>query len=120
MEDEDNEDVYILSKVADILHSLFLTYKADFFPMFDTLIGHFVKMLGPERPWSDRQWSLCVFDDVIEFGGPACAKYQQHFLGPMLTNVTDKQPEVRQAAVYGCGVLGQFGGDAFAGEFSSC
>ncbi|XP_026272263.1 importin-5 [Frankliniella occidentalis] len=114
LEDEDNEDVYILSKVADILHSLFSTYKADFFPMFDTLVGHFVKMLGPERPWSDRQWSLCVFDDVIEFGGPACAKYQQHFLGPMLTNVTDKRPEVRQAAVYGCGVLGQFAGDAFA------
>jgi len=118
LETEDNEDVYVLSKVADVLHSLFVTYKADFFPMFDTLVGHFVRMLGPERPWSDRQWSLCVFDDVIEFGGPACIKYQEHFLGPILTSVQDKQPEVRQAAVYGCGILGQCGGETFAGEWT--
>lgn len=28
--------------------------------------------------------------------------------------VTDKQAEVRQAAAYGCGVLGQFGGEHYA------
>jgi hypothetical protein len=33
----------------------------------------------------------------------------------MLNYVTDKSAEVRQAAVYGWGVLGQFGGEAFAG-----
>ncbi|XP_049800660.1 importin-5 [Schistocerca nitens] len=113
--DENNEDVYILSKVADIVHSLFLTYKADFFPFFDQVVGHFVKCLAPEMPWSDRQWALCVFDDAIEFGGPACSKYQQFFLQPMLNYITDKTAEVRQAAVYGWGVLGQFGGDGFAG-----
>lgn len=38
----------------------------------------------------------------------------------MLAYVDDKSAEVRQAAVYGCGVLGQFGGDQFAGLFNSC
>ncbi|XP_039296349.1 importin-5 [Nilaparvata lugens] len=112
--DEDSDDVYILSKVADIIHALFTAYKADFFPYFDQVVEHFVKMLGADRSWSDHQWALCVFDDVIEFGGAACAKYQGVFLQPMLALVTDKSPEVRQAAVYGCGVLGQFGGPAFA------
>lgn len=69
----------------------------------------------PERPWSDHQWGLCIFDDVIEYGGPACVKYQNLFLAPMLGHITNKSPEVRQAAVYGCGVLGMHGGDAFAG-----
>lgn len=71
-------------------------------------------MLSPERSWSDHQWALCVFDDVIEFGGPECAKYQEFFLRPMIQYISDKSAEVRQAAAYGCGVLGQFGGEGFA------
>lgn len=111
---EDNEDLYTLSKITDIFHSLFITYKSSFFPYFDQLVGHFVKLLAPDRPWSDHQWALCVFDDVIEYGGPECAKYQEFFLRPLIQYISDKSAEVRQAAAYGCGVLGQFGGEAFA------
>ena len=42
---EDDEDVYILSKIADLIHSLFGTNKEDFSPHFDTLLHHFVKLL---------------------------------------------------------------------------
>nr|CAD7200081.1 unnamed protein product [Timema douglasi] len=111
---EDDEDVYILSKIADIIHSLFLSYKSDFFPYFDQIVSHFVKCLSPEMPWSDHQWALCIFDDVIEYGGPNCVKYQQHFLGPLLSYLSDEKAEVRQAAVYGWGALAQFGGESFA------
>jgi len=32
----------------------------------------------------------------------------------MIQYCKDKQPEVRQAAMYGCGILAQHGGDQFA------
>ncbi|XP_078038874.1 karyopherin beta 3 [Augochlora pura] len=112
--EEDDEDIYTLNKIGDILHALFMTYKSTFFPFFDQICGHFVKLLSPERSWSDHQCALCVFDDVIEYGGPECAKYQEYFLRPMMQYVSDKSAEVRQAAAYGCGVLGQYGGEAFA------
>jgi len=112
--DEDDEDVYVLSKVADITHALFSAYGAQFFPYFDSLLPHFVKLLSPTRPWPDHQWGLCIFDDVMEYGGPACSKYTDHFLQPLLDFLGSKQGEVRQAAAYGCGVLGQFAGPAFA------
>lgn len=32
----------------------------------------------------------------------------------MIAYCKDKQPEVRQAALYGCGILAQHGGDQFA------
>ncbi|KAK6633230.1 hypothetical protein RUM44_003831 [Polyplax serrata] len=115
LEDEDCEDVHVLSKVADVLHSLFATYKTSFYPYFDQLVGHFVKLLAPGRSWADHQWALCVLDDTIEYGGPACVKYQAYFLPAILSYIQDRSPDVRQAAVYGCGVLGQFGGDSFAG-----
>lgn len=68
--DEDNEDVYGLSRVADVLHALISTYRENFFPQLDILLPHLVALLGPGRPgYADRQWAICIFDDVIEFGG---------------------------------------------------
>ncbi|OWR47024.1 importin-5 [Danaus plexippus] len=112
--DEDNEDVYGLSRVADVLHALMSAYHENFYPHLDSLVPYLVQLLGPGRPYADRQWAICIFDDVIEFGGPACVKYQDVFLEPMLNGLREPQPEVRQAAAYGCGVLAQFGGPNFA------
>ena len=67
-----------------------------------------------EHPWSDHQWGLCIFDDLIEYTGPTSLHYQQHFVQQMLHYVCDAQPEVRQAAAYGCGVMGQHGGPNYA------
>lgn len=63
--EQDDTDTYILSKIVDILHSLFVTNKAQFLPHFDQVAQNFVKLLDPARSWSDRQWGLCAFDDVI-------------------------------------------------------
>lgn len=67
--DEDNGDVYGLSRVADVLHALMAAYREAFFPHLDTLLPHLVQLMAPARPYSDRQWAICIFDDVIEFGG---------------------------------------------------
>jgi len=29
-------------------------------------------MQGADRPWPDRQWALCIFDDLLEHAGPVC------------------------------------------------
>lgn len=63
--EEDESDVYLLSRISDIVHALFLTNKANFLPNFNRIVPHFVKLLDPSRPWADRQWGLCIFDDVI-------------------------------------------------------
>lgn len=63
--EQDDTDTYILSKIVDILHALFLTHKVQFLPHFDQIAQNFVKLLDPSRSWSDRQWGLCTFDDVI-------------------------------------------------------
>uniref|UniRef100_A0A8C6Z9W0 Importin 5 n=1 Tax=Nothoprocta perdicaria TaxID=30464 RepID=A0A8C6Z9W0_NOTPE len=67
----------------------------------------------PHRPWPDRQWGLCIFDDIVEHCSPSSFKYAEYFLRPMLQSVCDNSPEVRQAAAYGVGVMAQFGGDSY-------
>ncbi|XP_060518606.1 importin-5 [Cylas formicarius] len=118
LEDEESGDIYILSTVADVVHSLFTVYKENFIPFFDQVLNHFVNLLTPTRSWADRQWGICVFDDAIEFTGPLCVKYQSYFIQPLAVYIRDKSCEVRQAAAYGWGVLAQFGGEQFAGELA--
>lgn len=94
LEDEESDDIYVLSKIADVIHSLFMTHREGFMPFFDQICQHFVNLLSPQRAWADRQWGICVFDDVIEFTGPACIKYREFFLQPLALYVKDKSHEV--------------------------
>ncbi|GAB1601055.1 importin-5-like [Argonauta hians] len=113
LQEEDLEDVYILSKISDTIHALFGTHKKEFIPIFDAMSHHFAKLLNPDRPWADRQWGLCVWDDVIEHTDVAAIKYQDLFVPQMVQSICDKHPEVRQAASYGIGVMAMFAEPAF-------
>ncbi|KAM4795071.1 importin-5 [Rhinophrynus dorsalis] len=113
LQDEDDNDVYILTKVSDILHSIFSSYKEKVLPWFEQLLPLIVNLICPHRPWPDRQWGLCIFDDVIEHCSPSSFKYVEYFLRPLLQSICDNSPEVRQAAAYGIGVMAQFGGDGY-------
>ncbi|CAJ0954811.1 unnamed protein product [Ranitomeya imitator] len=142
---QDDNDVYILTKVADILHSIFSSYKEKVLPWFEQLLPLIVNLIDgnqgkhrvtkrgpalsypmftlvtsediaescPHRPWPDRQWGLCIFDDIIEHCSPTSFQYAEYFLRPLLQSICDNSPEVRQAAAYGVGVMAQFGGDNY-------
>ncbi|XP_035770892.1 importin-5 [Neolamprologus brichardi] len=113
LQDEDENDVYILTKVSDILHSVFSSYKEKVLPWFEQLLQLIVQLICPNRPWADRQWGLCIFDDVVEHCSPSSFKYAEYFLRPMIQSLCDTSPEVRQAAAYGVGVMAQFGGESY-------
>uniref|UniRef100_A0A3Q3K9F1 Importin-5 n=1 Tax=Monopterus albus TaxID=43700 RepID=A0A3Q3K9F1_MONAL len=113
LQDEDENDVYILTKVSDILHSVFSSYKEKVLPWFEQLLQLIVQLVCPNRPWADRQWGLCMFDDVVEHCSPSSFKYAEYFLRPMLQSLCDSSPEVRQAAAYGVGVMAQYGGENY-------
>jgi hypothetical protein len=112
-EGETNE--MLLSRVADVIHSLFGVYQEELLPYFNPLCPIFASMLTPEHSPAERQWSLCVFDDVLEFAGSSAGAYQEYFIRPMLEYVLDKNPAVRQAASYGFGLMAQFCGQEFVG-----
>lgn len=108
LEEEDETDEQYLRKVADIMHSLFGTHGTTLLPFFDELLPTFAGMLADGRPSAHKQWSLCVFDDLLEYASTSAIKYKEYFLQPMLKCVTDKSAPVRQAASYGIGIMAQF------------
>uniref|UniRef100_A0A914HGN0 TOG domain-containing protein n=1 Tax=Globodera rostochiensis TaxID=31243 RepID=A0A914HGN0_GLORO len=104
----------VLARMSDLIHYLFMTKSEAVIPYFDQLVPKFAALLDPRRPFHDRQWGLCIFDDVIEFGGESSLRYQNIFFQPMVNALADKYPEVRQAAAYGCGIMGLKGSPSYA------
>lgn len=51
---------------------------------------------------------------MIEHTGPASIRYKDFFLPLISEGVQSRHPEIRQAAVYGWGVLAKFGGGEIA------
>jgi len=113
--DEMEEDNFVLTKGADILHALLRVQGRSYLPFMETMVIPLVtRLIGQDRYWQERQWGLCIWDDIMEYTGDAALKYQQMFLPPMISALGDSSAEVRQAAAYGSGVMAQFGTEHFA------
>lgn len=116
LQEDEKVDVEIIQQIAHLMHALFVTLKVDFIPFFDNLCPYFLRMLPAARPAADRQWAICVFDDLIEACGPQSVKYSQHFLPAIVAGLQDKVPAVRQAASYGIGVMASVQGDPYIAQ----
>ena len=77
------------------------------------MLPYFTRMLTPDRPPTDRQWALCVFDDLIEACGAQSVQFGEHFVPAMMQYLQDEHPYVRQAAAYGVGVMAGVDGGAY-------
>ncbi|KAJ2318217.1 importin subunit beta-3 [Coemansia sp. RSA 2704] len=103
-----------VDEVARALHAVFQTHGAAFAPAFASLLP-VARTYLHERDAAARQWAICVFDDLVEFTGPASAPHAAAFLEPLAQALRDMAaPDLRQAAAYGVGVMAQHGGDAYA------
>ncbi|RUS25813.1 importin subunit beta-3, partial [Jimgerdemannia flammicorona] len=106
-------DEHYLMKLSKALHTILKTQGIAFLPYFDRLVPVIMTFFN-DKDTAARQWAVCVFDDLIEFTGPASWAYQGQFLPKLVASLLDPATDVRQAAAYGLGVCGQFGGPNYA------
>ena len=67
------------------------------------------------RPAYERQAALCVFDDMVLYGGVEGIKVISNVLPAMRAYAVDRDNEVRQAACFGIGLCAHVGEDVFNG-----
>jgi len=73
--DEMEEDNFLLTKAADITHAFLKVHGAAYLSYMEpSVLGLVTKLLPVDRHWQERQWGICVWDDIVEFTGPAAAK----------------------------------------------
>jgi len=112
IEDEAENDDNLISEVGDVMGHMAHYNPVTFLPIFvEVALPLIITLLQPQSRPIDRQTAICLFDDIVEYGGHDSAPLFDHFLPLAINYITDLDPGVRQAAVYGMGVFAQFGGD---------
>lgn len=103
------EDETLLSDMNKAFHSIFKNHGAAFLPAWETLMQVYTGFLNSDDP-TQRQWGLCIMDDVLEYCGPESIRYAEYIADPLIKGCKDSSAAIRQAAAYGIGVAAHRGG----------
>ncbi|KAG5985303.1 hypothetical protein E4U55_006783 [Claviceps digitariae] len=112
IEREIEDDQTLLSDMNKAFHSIFKNHGAAFLPAWERLMPTYEGFLRSPDP-TQRQWGLCIIDDVLEYCGPDSHRYANYFSQPLLDGCQDSSAAIRQAAAYGVGVAAHHGGAAW-------
>ncbi|KAF2835817.1 ARM repeat-containing protein [Patellaria atrata CBS 101060] len=107
------DDQTLLSDMNKAYHTIFKNCGAAFLDYWERLLPFYNAAAVNQDP-TQRQWAICIFDDVLEFCGEQSWKYSQHIIQPLIDGMRDDVPANRQAAVYGVGVAAHKGGEAWS------
>lgn len=116
-EDDDEEEVLedmkkdieeiedVLVSIADIMGSMFKTHKELTLDIVQSLVSQLLpKYFAKEASSFENKMGLYIIDDMIEFLGQNSLPHLWSDLArTILTYADDKEPFLRQAAVYGIG-----------------
>ena len=106
--DEAEREEVLVQNVVESIGALLKVYHSTALPLFDAaLLPIAQQMLQPTAIATDRVAALCIFDDIIEHcsADGAANRYVPVLFPAFLQYSTDATTEVRQAAVYGLGVM---------------
>ena len=115
--EEENEDTLfaieddqtLLSDMNKAFHTIFKNQETSFLPAWSRLMPFYDSFITSSDS-TQRQWALCIMDDVLEFCNDQSWAYQDHIRHPLIDGMRDPIPANRQAACYGVGIAAQKGG----------
>ena len=107
------DDQNLLSDMNKAFHTIFKNQETTFLPSWQRLLAFYDAFITSSDP-TQRQWALCIMDDVLEFCGTEAWNYKDHIMQPLAAGLQDENAANRQAAAYGVGVAAQKGGPAWA------
>lgn len=108
-QDEIEADERLLSDINKAFHTVFKHQGISFLPYWERLMPFYYAFAASQYS-TQRQWALCLMDDVIEFCGEQSWNYADRFIQPLKNGLMDEDAANRQAAAYGVGVAAQKGG----------
>jgi hypothetical protein len=97
----------LLTTLVETMSEFFKIHRQALMPFIDQHVApHFAPYLSSTQPKALQVISVCLVDDIIEYGGPeACQKYIPHCLPIFLKNTSLKSSAhtsgLRQCSVYG-------------------
>ena len=103
------DDQTLLSDMNKAFHTIFKNHGTAFLQSWSVLLPFYDAFIRNPDP-TQRQWALCIMDDVLEFCGEQSWEYSNYIIQPLADGMRDDVAANRQAASYGVGVAAQKGG----------
>jgi importin-5 len=103
------DDQELLSEMNKAIHTIFKFQGATFLSHWEKYLLPFCLNFSKAENETQRQWVICIIDDMIEFCGADAARYQNQIVPPLVQGMRDDFAANRQAAVYGVGVMANKG-----------
>ncbi|KAL7751650.1 importin subunit beta-3 [Sorochytrium milnesiophthora] len=113
IEEEAAMEDTVISEINKAFQALLMVFGPAFLPYFEQILPTAASYMADQR-FEAYQFGICLFDDVVEYTGPASWKYHQFFVERMIQATVHDNPELRQSAAYGVGICARFGGPDFA------
>ncbi|KAL2864635.1 nuclear import receptor PSE1 [Aspergillus lucknowensis] len=113
------DDQNLLSDMNKAFHTIFKNQGTSFLSTWEQLMPFYDAFITSQDP-TQRQWALCIMDDVLEFCGPASWRYKDHIIQPLIAGLQDTNAANRQAAAYGVGVAASKGGEPWSDFVAAC
>ncbi|KAK4187843.1 armadillo-type protein [Podospora australis] len=107
------DDQTLLSDMNKAFHCVFKYHGDAFLPHWERLLMVYKGFLQSDDP-TQRQWGLCIMDDVLEYCGARSGQYSEMISEALIRGCQDPSPAIRQAAAYGIGVAARHGGEQWA------
>ncbi|KAH8653307.1 armadillo-type protein [Xylariales sp. PMI_506] len=107
------DDQTLLSDMNKAFHAIFKNHGAVFLQPWERLMTTYESFLNSPDP-TQRQWGLCIMDDVLEYCGPESIRYANYIQKPLIDGCKDPSAAIRQAAAYGIGVAAHRGGTSWS------
>ncbi|KIV78225.1 hypothetical protein PV11_09963 [Exophiala sideris] len=107
------DDQTLLSDMNKAFHTIFKNMAVGFLESWQRLMPFYDNFITSSDP-TQRQWALCIMDDVLEFCGPQSWQYSDHIIQPLINGMRDENASNRQAAAYGVGIAAQKGGEPWS------
>ena len=107
------DDQTLLSDMNKAFHTIFKNMGPAFLGPWQRLMPFYDTFITSSDA-TQRQWAICIMDDVLEFCGPQSWRYKDHIVQPLIDGMRDPNPANRQAAAYGVGIAAQKGGEVWS------
>ncbi|KIV94635.1 hypothetical protein, variant [Exophiala mesophila] len=107
------DDQTLLSDMNKAFHTVFKNMGVNFLPAWQRLMPFYDAFISSPDA-TQRQWAICIMDDVLEFCGPQSWQYSDHIIQPLINGMRDESAANRQAAAYGVGIAAQKGGEQWS------
>jgi len=88
-------------------------YPDFFLQSYEELHELAMSMIKQDRPRAERQFAICIFDDIVENAKERSHQLFQFYLPFLLQYSQDPHRGLRQACTYGLGVCVQYGPKEF-------